>query len=86
LFQPALIIGDIMKKIYPVRMTTYTRRLELPKLETKLDQWYIDLPEPLRFDTTSKRAAPPPNILLLHVRYWSAVLLLHRAFIPKRKG
>jgi hypothetical protein len=55
------------------------KRARLMDIEQKLDQWYIELPEELRYETSSKRPVPPPHIMVLHVRYWSAVLLLHRA-------
>lgn len=75
-----LIVAEIVRKIYPVKNSMREpKRARLAELETALDQWYIDLPETLRFDSASKRATPPPHVLLLHVRYWSAVLLLHRA-------
>jgi len=51
----------------------------LADLETRLDQWFISLPEHLLYDPTSTRTIPPPHVLFLHVRYWNAVLLLNRA-------
>lgn len=66
--------------IYPVRSTGRgPRRAVLSSLESRLDQWYIDLPENLRYDPASKRNTPPPPVLFIHIKYWSAVLLLHRA-------
>ncbi|KAF9055831.1 fungal-specific transcription factor domain-containing protein [Panaeolus papilionaceus] len=83
----AIIIGAIIGQIYPVRPTPgVARKSLLPGLESRLDQWYITLPEELRYDAPNKRYTPPPQILLLHLRYWGAVLLLHRAFIPNWKG
>jgi hypothetical protein len=78
---PVMIFSEIVKKIYPVKVTLRTpRRSYLQEIETKLDKWYIDLPEALRYDSARTRLVlPPPHVLLLHVRYWSAVLLLHRA-------
>jgi hypothetical protein len=49
------------------------------EMESRLDQWFISLPEELRYETTSRRPVPPPHILFLHIRYWGAVLLLNRA-------
>jgi hypothetical protein len=54
-------------------------RATLTSLEERLDQWYIELPEGLRYERTSERTVPPPHILVLHIRYWNTVLLLHRA-------
>ncbi|EGN91754.1 hypothetical protein SERLA73DRAFT_80157 [Serpula lacrymans var. lacrymans S7.3] len=83
----SVIVGSIVNLVYPVRpIARVSRRTILANLETRLDQWYIDLPNSLRYDTASKRNTPPPPVLFLHVQYWSAVLLLHRAFIPNWKG
>ncbi|KAJ6621140.1 fungal-specific transcription factor domain-containing protein [Mycena sp. CBHHK59/15] len=83
----ALILGAVITKIYPVRPTPgASRRASLLKLESRLDQWYLSLPEALRYDPASRRIVPPPPVLLLHIRYWGTVLLLHRAFIPNWKG
>ncbi|KAJ7459181.1 fungal-specific transcription factor domain-containing protein [Mycena galericulata] len=83
----ALILGAVITKLYPVRSTSVaSRRASLAKLESRLDQWYLSLPEALRYDTASRRTSPSPPVLLLHIRYWGTVLLLHRAFIPNWKG
>ncbi|KDR85752.1 hypothetical protein GALMADRAFT_384548 [Galerina marginata CBS 339.88] len=80
----AVILGAIITQIYPVRTTTGgpSRQAMLADLESRLDQWYITLPEELLYEGPTKKLTPPPQILYLHVRYWGAVLLLHRAFIP----
>lgn len=73
-------MGAIVTNIYPVRpVPGVSRQTQLADLEARLDQWYITLPEPLRYDTGSRRLVPAPQILFLHMRYWGAVLLLHRA-------
>jgi hypothetical protein len=77
---PALILGAIITKIYPVRPTSAaSRQAYLAQLESRLDQWYLGLPEALRYDTASRRMVPSPPVLQLHIRYWGSVLLLHRA-------
>ncbi|KAK0481545.1 fungal-specific transcription factor domain-containing protein [Armillaria novae-zelandiae] len=82
-----VILGAIISKIYPVRATPgVSRRALLSSFESQLDQWYISLPEHLRYDTANRRKVPPPHILFLHIRYWGSVLLLNRAFIPNWKG
>ena len=70
-----------MTHVYPVKSTSRLSPLAAPvALEARLNQWYIELPEYLRYDSSSsQRIIPPPYILLLHIRYWGAVLLLHRA-------
>ncbi|KAJ7631249.1 fungal-specific transcription factor domain-containing protein [Roridomyces roridus] len=82
-----LILGAIISKIYPVRRTAIaTRQAALVQLESRLDQWYLSLPEALRYDTATRRGSPSPPVILMHVRYWGTVLLLFRAFIPNWKG
>ncbi|KAK7007048.1 Zn(2)-C6 fungal-type domain-containing protein [Favolaschia claudopus] len=83
----AIILGNVITKLYPVRPSSVAyRQAWLAKLETKLDQWFLSLPEVLRYDTASRRIAPSPPVLQLHIRYWGTVLLLHRAFIPNWKN
>jgi len=79
-----VILGEILDRIYPVRPVTQSvKRQALTELEAKLDRWYAELPDFLTFDAASARFIPSPNVLLLHIKYWNIVLLLHRAFIPK---
>ncbi|KAL1740837.1 fungal-specific transcription factor domain-containing protein [Schizophyllum fasciatum] len=82
-----LIVGSIVTDIYPVRdPPSATKRACLEELENALHRWYLDIPDNLQFDLASAtRPIPPPHVLILHVRYWGAVLLLHRAFIPNWK-
>lgn len=84
------ILGKIVQDIYAVRPQV-SRHAVLQKLEALLDRWYIELPEYLRFDhsvASSRQKAVVPHVLTLHMQYWCAVLLLHRAFIgsPKQRG
>jgi hypothetical protein len=74
-------MGAIVSQIYPVRssVTRASRQGKLADLESRLAQWYLTLPDELQLDASSKRYTSPPQILFLHVRYWGAVLLLHRA-------
>jgi hypothetical protein len=73
-------MGAVVTQIYPVRpLSNASKQSSLKQLESRLDQWYIALPEELRYDAASKRYTPPPTILFLHIRYWGTVLLLHRA-------
>ena len=74
------IVEAIITQIYPVRPTPGpSRQAILADLDNRLEQWYITLPEDLQYNASNKRRTPPPQILFLHIRYWSAVLLLHRA-------
>jgi hypothetical protein len=73
-------MGAVVTQIYPVRSSSNaSKQSSLSQLESRLDQWYISLPEELRYEAGSKRYIPPPTILFLHIRYWGTVLLLHRA-------
>ncbi|KAF8260725.1 fungal-specific transcription factor domain-containing protein [Lactarius quietus] len=81
-----VITGNVINRIYPVHPSSHSvKRTALAELETKLDQWYAELPDGLAFDPASSRSVPPPNVLLMHATYWNTVLLLHRCFIPKWK-
>ncbi|KAI9570337.1 fungal-specific transcription factor domain-containing protein [Boletus coccyginus] len=83
----SVIIGSIVSLVYPVKSSKRgSRRTVLSDLEVRLDQWYLDLPDDLRYDPASKRTPPPAPVLYIHAKYWSAVLLLHRAFIPNWKS
>lgn len=76
----AVIIGSIASLVYPVKSDKrHSMRTILHDLEARLDQWYHGLPEDLRYDPASKRIVPPPPVLFIHIKYWFAVLLLHRA-------
>jgi hypothetical protein len=80
------IVESIITQIYPIRPTPGpSRQTLLADLDSRLGQWYITLPEELQYEASIKRRTPPPQILFLHIRYWSAVLLLHRAFMPNWK-
>jgi hypothetical protein len=83
----AILVGEILTRVYPVRMSpNVSKRTILADLESRLDRWYITLPDNLRYDVANRHAVPPPQILFLHIRYWGGVLLLNRAFIPNWKG
>ncbi|KAI0375162.1 hypothetical protein BV20DRAFT_985517 [Pilatotrama ljubarskyi] len=79
----SVIITDIMDKIYPVQASSDTpRRVLFEQLENRLNKWLISLPEHLRYSANDKHAAVLPHVLMLHIEYYAAVLLLHRAFLP----
>lgn len=80
------IVGAIIAKVYPVQPPPgESRQTIVTDLESRLDQWYITLPDHLRYEPAARKATPPPQVLFLHIRYWGAVLLLHRALIPNWK-
>lgn len=73
-------MSEIMARVYPVKWYSETRgRDHLEDLEASLQTWLINLPEHLQYHDNGKRAVPAPNVLALHIEYYSAVLLLHRA-------
>ncbi|KIL66147.1 hypothetical protein M378DRAFT_75687 [Amanita muscaria Koide BX008] len=77
------ILGRIVDEIYAVRPQV-SRQTVLPKLEGLLGKWYLELPEHLQFDpscTSTRQKTVLPHVLTLHLQYWCAVLLLHRAFV-----
>ena len=76
-----MIITDIMDKIYPVQSSSGDTRRMFEELESRLSKWLIELPEHLQLpsSTNDKRATVLPHILMLHIEYHAAVLLLHRA-------
>ncbi|KAL1671763.1 fungal-specific transcription factor domain-containing protein [Schizophyllum commune] len=75
-----VIVGRILTDIYPARgLPTATKHARLVDIKNALCQWYLDLPDNLQLDlASSTRPTPPPHVLILHVHYWGAVLLLHR--------
>ena len=76
----AIIITDIMDKIYPVQPSSnQPRRVLFEELENRLNRWQIELPEQLRYSPNDKRNHVLPHVLVLHIEYQAAVLLLHRA-------
>jgi hypothetical protein len=77
----AAIISQILEGLYSVKQAVASRHREAARLEEILDKWLLALPEHLKLDINSIKngAAPPaPHILILHMQYWNAVLLLHR--------
>lgn len=81
----SIIAGAIVTRIYPVKCPGRKERFQaLSELESRLDLFYVGLPDTLRCDTITKRVVPPPHILFLHMKYWGIVLLLHRALSVSR--
>lgn len=80
-FLSAFIISELMVKLYPVRLLeeAHRRRRFLDDLEARLHQWLINLPEELQFREGGPRPLPAPHVVILHIEYHAAILLLHRA-------
>ena len=77
----AAIMGQVLEALYSIKQAVPSRHAEAARLEEVLDKWLLALPDHLKLDINSIKngAAPPaPHILILHMQYWNAVLLLHR--------
>lgn len=70
----------IVQSLYSIRTSASSaRHTEAYELEKRLDKWYLDLPEFLRYDpSVRKLPIPPPHVMTLVMNYWTTVLLLHR--------
>lgn len=76
----AFLISEIMTHLYPVKYFDETpRRAALDDLEARLHRWLLNLPDALQYREGAGRAALPPHVVLLHIEYHAAMLLLHRA-------
>ena len=76
----AFFTSEIMTRVYPVKWANESRgRDHLEDLEAALHTWMINLPDHLQYHEGNKRSPPAPHILVLHIEYYSALLLLHRA-------
>ena len=86
-----------MANLYAIRNPPMSVRLaERAHLEEKLEKWFLDLPEYLRFDVYSHQrqsttpatslTLPPPHVITLHMQYWCTVLLLHRPLLVPFDG
>lgn len=65
--------------IYAIRVRVLGQSSEalLQHLDQQLANWYIALPEHLRF-TAGDAKVPPPHVLALHAYFFTALILLHR--------
>jgi hypothetical protein len=76
----AVIAGTVINKVYPIQgISRAAKQTIMAECEAKLDQWYLSLPDYLRFDLSNRDAPCLPQVMFLHVRYWGCVLLLYRA-------
>lgn len=73
-----------MQLLFTVQQSA-DQKAEAAILEKALDKWYLDLPDHLQYDIvqagsplSSKPNKPLPNVLGLHIYYWTTVILLHR--------
>ncbi|KAK7019960.1 Zn(2)-C6 fungal-type domain-containing protein [Favolaschia claudopus] len=78
------ILSHIVQSIYALRPAA-SRHAEQVVLDEELEKWRLSLPAHLQHDPArtlrSGGDTPHPQVLTLHMQYWTAVLLLHRPFI-----
>ncbi|KIY49708.1 hypothetical protein FISHEDRAFT_72344 [Fistulina hepatica ATCC 64428] len=75
------IMSMIIQHIYAVRPGPVFQN-EVMHLESLLEKWLSNLPPHLRREPGQPhQIVPLPHVLVLHMQYWCAVLLLHRLFI-----
>ncbi|PAV22046.1 hypothetical protein PNOK_0200300 [Pyrrhoderma noxium] len=79
----SIIVGKIIIKIYSIRQKPWNKKQQLLfELDKQLNDWLLHLPHHLQYDLCLRQPASP-QIILLHIQYSHAVLLLHRRFIPR---
>ncbi|KAM0754933.1 hypothetical protein T439DRAFT_377335 [Meredithblackwellia eburnea MCA 4105] len=79
----AVIINRIIANVYAIRVRVLGQSSEtlLSLLDQSLASWYLALPPHLAYNPAGKKV-PPPHVLSLHLQFYSALILLHRPFIP----
>ncbi|KAI1347408.1 fungal-specific transcription factor domain-containing protein [Xylaria sp. FL0043] len=85
----AKIMTKVTTKIYSVGATIQKKRQQRQNLDDTLNQWYGNLPTHLKYEPWTRRPADPPipvapNLTILHMVYYSLVILLHRPFASTR--
>lgn len=83
----SVLISRIVANIYAIKIRVLGQSSEtlLSLLDQNLANWYLELPEHLRWSPSSKKI-PPPHVLTLHAQFYTALILLHRPFIPGQGG
>jgi hypothetical protein len=85
------ILGHILRDIYSVKGRQLSLTLSpdtiISNLDKALNVWYSSLPKSLKYKPPSCRdgqTAPAPALAVcqLHMTYYTALILLHRPFIP----
>ena len=74
-----MILSRILNKVYGLDPLAPNRRgRNLPKLAEELQQWFTALPPLMQLKESNDNTAAPPDVLVLHMQYWYAVLTLYR--------
>ncbi|KAA1086544.1 hypothetical protein PGT21_002767 [Puccinia graminis f. sp. tritici] len=84
-----------------IRVIGQSSETLLSLLDQNLARWYLDLPEQLHYKPQSipsrptkaggkshesNKRAPTPHLLTLHAQFYTALILLHRPFIPASRS
>ncbi|KZS92048.1 hypothetical protein SISNIDRAFT_550782 [Sistotremastrum niveocremeum HHB9708] len=76
------IIARILDSLYLIQKTrSRSDRASRTTLNQDLETWQEHLPELLQLPDYEAISRAPPHVLILHLQYWTAVVLLHRPFI-----
>ncbi|KAF8578646.1 hypothetical protein K439DRAFT_1638648 [Ramaria rubella] len=81
------ILALVVDTIYACRsgVSFVVRHVESFKIAARLDEWYRNIPEHLRYNLDVDETVPLPHTITLHMMYWCVVLLVHRPFIRHHK-
>lgn len=79
----AVLINRVIINVYAIRIRVLGQSSAtlLSLLDQSLASWYLNLPATLQYSPASRKV-PPPNVLTLHLTFYSTLILLHRPFIP----
>ncbi|GAA6053201.1 hypothetical protein NBRC10513_007139 [Rhodotorula toruloides] len=79
------ITARLLATVYSLKpgVPLTARQSALPELHLALEQWYVELPSPLRASTPTPAKAPHSHIIGLNALYHAIVILLHRPFFRR---
>ncbi|KZT34004.1 hypothetical protein SISSUDRAFT_1053457 [Sistotremastrum suecicum HHB10207 ss-3] len=76
------VVGRILERLYAVHIERLkTDKETRQELVQNLQSWLNDLPEDLQVQNVQRMYEVPPHFLMLHLQYWTAMILIHRPFI-----
>ncbi|RIA97460.1 fungal-specific transcription factor domain-containing protein [Glomus cerebriforme] len=76
------IMGRIIQNVYAIRSThvSMTTDTVLSILDSSLTSWYLNLPQHLQYNPSSSDQPTDSPTLVLHILYYSALMLLHQPY------
>lgn len=75
----ASIVGDILGSLYAVVTSSVDDHESCRNaFMTRLNKWLGKLNDDIRCDLSQDKPVPKPCVLILHLWYWSAVVLVNR--------